>query len=814
MRKYFLILMLITMAVHAPYSGAQTTPEPKNEKIGEIIQNADPETVDRSGLNALNIPVDGLNGPDDKDLGWSMLQYILGSVSVEVYNKVFDNTQSNPNASGVVTGTTLLLAIMSGIGLMMLYTVMFYVVLFGLLFSNVSGKPFGERWSTPHLAIRSFLSLTLLQPMARYSGLNGGQVIILALALSSMGFAGAIFRQINSTMLTTPIVHYAIKDLDSLFLQLNSSHMCQVSLAASNIVKLETPYESEERFTPLKGVYSFFSELLWDKPDDQKKFNQERNSYCVGPECVCGKFVIDIPKLDNSEMNAAKWEKMQVSDFYGDWITQYMYIQGARHFNDVVNNYLDLNNSPFNASSKVILDYVNDPEKSKNITDLSGAATDIREAYRKELDIAWSKFKEQSYKFLDDDKISVQQIKLINEKMAGILSDTGFVTAGFAHYIWMQRQEKLSDVYSTVVHKSFETKIGPQYLDNEYLEELDLEGNLAFMVSYPIDLHKQLVTDLSYRGMLPSDFSELLMSAAKGETEDSAIGALFNSLSTSTQEILFAIPRGSLSAESKDYPDPVMEMKAMGDAIFTTVFYGGAIMSIAQYFGKTDSLGKLKGLFGGQKDGGFLSFALASIFAALLGIAFTYSFVIPSIPFVMFTLGVAAYFAYLFAVLGGSPVWIATWGLPDGHDVFGHGGAGWSMVATLMLKPTFMLIGLVVGSAIIKTMGFFVNSTFLPTMLAMNSGVNPIHIIGNMTIYATLMSVLVYKSYALIFELGELIFAMIGVNGQHATFFKASEGSQALTGLNTVAASRVGNATKDAVGAMLKYKSRQAKSAT
>jgi conjugal transfer/type IV secretion protein DotA/TraY len=813
MKKIFTSLILL-LALSSLTVFAQSTEVTKgtNEEIAEDLQNAEQKKATIEGLNSLNIPVDGLVGPGEKDMGYSMLQYMLGSVTVEVYDRLFNKSTASGTADGVVTGTTLLLAVMSGIGLMMLYTVMFYVVLFGLLFSNVSGKPFGERWSTPHLAIRSFLSLTLLQPMARYSGLNGGQVIILGLALVSMGFAGAIFRQINVTMLTTPVVNNEIQDLDGLFVELAQSHMCQATLANSGIVKTDKALSVDVEIHPFEAAYDWLRQLMWDQVNDTNLFKSNIFTYCVGPRCVCGKYTVKIPILDNSAINAEKWEQMQVKDFYGDWITQYMHIQGKVQINTLINNYLDPLNSPLNPSTKLIFDYVNDPQKSKNPADITTAAQELQVEYNKLYNEAWLKFKEVGYNFLNDSHLSVPQINKINSKMAEILSDTGFVTAGFAHYIWMQRQEKITGVYNTMV-KSGYSSTPPEYENEEYLDTLDVDSSIEEFISYPIQLQSSIIKNTAFTGLLPEDFSLILRSAAKGETEDSAIGAFFNYLSQKFQMGLFSINRGS-DGISENTPDPVMEMKFMGDTIFSVLGYGALAVKTVDFF-STDDGDSLASKLGemGKGESGFFGFITALLFSALLTIAFTYSFVIPSIPFVMFTLGVAAYFAYLFAVLGGSTVWIATWALPDGHDVFGHGGSGWSMVATLMLKPTFMLIGLVLGSVIIKTMGFYVNSTFLPSMLAMNSGVNPFHIVGNMTIYATLMSVLVYKSYSLIFEFGELIFAMIGVNGQHASFFKASEGSQALTGLNTVAASKIGGQAKDAVGAMLKIKSRQAKTA-
>lgn len=810
MKKYLTLIILALQLLISGSAIAQTAPEPsKSEgatgKVTQILKDAENEKLDRDGLNSLNIPVDGLVGPGEEDLGYAMLQYMLGGVTIEVYNKLFDKSSSGGPADGVVTGTTLLLAIMSGIGLMMLYTVLFYVVVFGLLFSNVSGKPFGERWSTPHLAIRSILSLSLLQPMARYSGLNGGQVLILGAALLSMGFAGAVFRQINTAMLTAPIVNYNVANLDGLYMQLVDSHMCQASLREYGIIRTTNWNEQEVEYQSTFGLWSTIENLFWSEQADDIDMNEVRAStYCVGPECACGEFTVKMPIVE--PIDAAKWDNIQLSDLYGDWITQYMMAEGAIKINDLVMNYLDPENSPLNSINNVILQFTRDTSKSKNIADISSAAEELEDRFKKEYNDNWSKFKSLGYNLFNG-KLSVEQINKINEKMADKLSDTGFVTAGFAQFIWMQRQEKLNSVYSNVVDTSFSTRAGPKYEDNEYLEILDIDDTLAETVSYPLKLHQQLITSMSIRSQLPSDFSAIMMAAAKGETEDSYTGVFFNDIGTSLQNILMATPR--LGTSTKDTPDPVMEMKMMGDTIFSTLIYGGIAWKIVSKLpvGKALSSGA-KTAFKGGSNSLFDSASVlgTALFSAILAVAFAYSFIIPSIPFVMFTIGVAAYFAYLFAVLGGSTVWIASWALPDGHDVFGHGGAGWSLVATLMLKPIFMLIGLVLGIAIIKTMGFYVNSTFLPSMLAMNSGVNPISVIGNMVLYATLMSVLVYKGGSLIFELGELMFSMIGVNDSHSGFFGGAQASQALTGLNTMAANQVANTTKTAVGTMLRMR--------
>lgn len=811
MKKYVTLLLFTLQLLVSQSTLAQAAPEPEKKdgataKVTQILKDAETEKLDRDGLNSLNIPVDGLVGPGEEDLGYAMLQYMLGGVTIEVYNKLFDKSTGGGSGEGVVTGTTLLLAIMSGIGLMMLYTVLFYVVVFGLLFSNVSGKPFGERWSTPHLAIRSILSLSLLQPMARYSGLNGGQVLILGAALLSMGFAGAVFRQINTAMLTAPIVNFSVKNLDGLFVQLVDAHMCQASLREYGVIKTTTWKEEEVEYQDTFGFASVLENFFLSEQADDIDMNEVRAStYCVGPECVCGEFTVQMPIVE--PIDAAKWDNIQLSDLYGDWITQYMMAEGAIKINDLVTNYLDPENSPLNSINKVILQFARDSNKSKNIADISVAAKELESSFKKEYDKNWSDFKTRGYNLFNG-QLSVEQINKINEKMADKLSDTGFVTAGFAQFIWMQRQEKLNSVYSNVVDKSFSTRQGPKYESDEYIDILDIDETLAETVSYPLKLQQQLVTNMSIRSLLPSDFSAMMKAAAKGETDDTYAGALFSELGYWVSYGLLSTPRIG-DGTSFDAPDPVMEMKFMGDTIFSTLIYGGAAFKLLEKFTPVGKASSAVKQVAKNTDNSFLSAASVlgtALFTALLTLAFAYSFIIPSIPFVMFTIGVAAYFAYLFAVLGGSTVWIASWALPDGHDVFGHGGAGWSLVATLMLKPIFMLIGLVLGIAIIKTMGFYINSTFLPSMLAMNSGVNPVSVIGNMVLYATLMSVLVYKGGSLIFELGELMFSMIGVNGSHSGFFGGAQASQALTGLNTLAANQVTGTTKTAIGTMLRLR--------
>lgn len=53
---------------------------------------------------------------------------------------------------------------------------------------------------------------------------------------------------------------------------------------------------------------------------------------------------------------------------------------------------------------------------------------------------------------------------------------------------------------------------------------------------------------------------------------------------------------------------------------------------------------------------------------------------------------------------------------PEGHEVTGQGASGYPIMLTLVLRPAFMIGGLVAAMAIIRVMGWFLNQTLFDTM--------------------------------------------------------------------------------------------------
>lgn len=155
----------------------------------------------------------------------------------------------------------------------------------------------------------------------------------------------------------------------------------------------------------------------------------------------------------------------------------------------------------------------------------------------------------------------------------------------------------------------------------------------------------------------------------------------------------------------------------------------------------------------------------------LFAIGFLFSNVIPTLPYLMWFLAIIGYVTYILESVLAAPFWASMHTQPDGHDIAGGGLSGYPIVLTLVIKPTFMIFGLICAMAVERLAGWFLDVTFRGTWESMSmSGFNVWSILGYITMYGAAYAAAIYKSYSLTYELPNAMLRWMGVGAHHQDF--------------------------------------------
>lgn len=146
---------------------------------------------------------------------------------------------------------------------------------------------------------------------------------------------------------------------------------------------------------------------------------------------------------------------------------------------------------------------------------------------------------------------------------------------------------------------------------------------------------------------------------------------------------------------------------------------------------------------------------LALPIAGLWTIGIIASYVIPFIPAFIWIGSIIGFFLLVVEAIIAAPLWIVMHLHPNGDDLTGKGQAGYSLVLSLLLRPTLMVFGFIFAVIISGVIGELINKVFFQ-IFAMNNGGNiqgissMLVILGGTAIYGTLMFTLMRKTFSLV----------------------------------------------------------------
>lgn len=153
--------------------------------------------------------------------------------------------------------------------------------------------------------------------------------------------------------------------------------------------------------------------------------------------------------------------------------------------------------------------------------------------------------------------------------------------------------------------------------------------------------------------------------------------------------------------------------------------------------------------------GSFIANSIQGLMQYMIAIGIFLAYILPMLPFLMWFGAIFGWLVSLIEAIFVVPAWIAITFLdPHGDSFVGSSGQGYKLILQLMLRPVFMVFGLVASIMMIDVVGKFINQIFAQVFLISQSDSSFISFIvgagiGFPLMYGAISVVVVVKSTSL-----------------------------------------------------------------
>ena len=173
---------------------------------------------------------------------------------------------------------------------------------------------------------------------------------------------------------------------------------------------------------------------------------------------------------------------------------------------------------------------------------------------------------------------------------------------------------------------------------------------------------------------------------------------------------------------------------------------------------------------------------VSALVIAIFVIGAIWAYYLPSVPFIIWTMGLLGWLIFLIEALVGAVVWAAGIALPEGEGIFGpRGDQGVMLFLNVMFRPSLMVIGFFASFMLIGIVGPIIGGSFGVFMSGMysitGSGVtssspmstimalNPITWLASSVVLTIIMLTVTHKIFGLVTWIPENVFRWVGGQG-------------------------------------------------
>lgn len=675
-----------------------------------------------------------------------------------------------------------------------------YTLIAGTMSTAHDGEMLGKKWSSMWLPVRTALGTAMILPAA--GGFCAAQVVVLWFITQGVGLANSLWNQYASNPSDGAVIttSASYQQLDSVAKNAFLNNVCMIKAQemwnesyAKEASGVKPVFGMKEGVDQATGAYLFKYGV---------EGRSEMSSNIRASSTACGVIRLDNPAgAEGAAENNAGAAAASVP--YG---AQYNYM--PKDLSSSVSSITETHAAQFRTMDNQMKALAQQYVADNNINVQAGVdkavsayVTNIDKAVRDKFGNGkqWDTFKEDIKK---DGWImaGAWNMKLIRIQDA---------LNGAAHKIPSVGNQGLSytkimDVKLANIMDKVKQDMGRTTASSKYTTGLDDNiRNKGDTYDPNAVFEKEDSTDEEKAGQISAGIQDVANKSMSVALSGFLSGNVINGLKSGDISI-FGSEGTTTSLQAVN---PLLAMKSLGDTLTWTgwgIFNGAAILG-----------GILGG--GGTITGNWLSGALQTIMVVMpivvpLWMAGdTLSVILPMMPYIMWFGVTIGWMVLCLEAMIAAPLWVVVHLHPDGDGVVGRGGAGYSLVLSLTLRPALMIIGLISAYTMLPILGGILNETFSGAfgMVAAGGYVGIIESLAVIGVYIGMMFMIVKKAFSLIHVVPDEILKWIGgSHGQQMGGYaqSAAKGAEAAmftqAALNQISqgASGVGNTVRDITG--------------
>lgn len=677
-----------------------------------------------------------------------------------------------------------------------------YTLIAGTMSTAHDGEMLGKKWSSMWLPVRTALGTAMILPAA--GGFCAAQVMVLWFITQGVGLANSLWNQYASNPSDGAVIttSASFQQLDSIAKNAFLNNVCMIK--AQEMWDKSYSRESSGKkpsFIMEKGVDQTTGSYLFRygvKGDSEMSKNIRASS------TACGLIMLDNPagaeaaSSNSSQAQAAgqaaaygasynympKDISGEVSSITATHAAQFEAMNAAME--TLAKQYVADNNLNIQAGvDKSVTSYVNNIDKA------------VREKFGNGKE--WDTFKDDVKKdgWIMAGAWNMKLIR-IQDALNGAAHKIPSVGTQGIPYSKIVNDVKLSNIMNKV-----KQDMGRTTTSSKYTTGLDSNIKNKGDTFDPNSVFNEDDADAENAGKIGTGIQDIANKSMSVALSGFLSGNVINGLKSGSISVFGS----EATTTSLQAVNPLLAMKSLGD---TLTYAGWTVMGGAAALG-----GTLAGM--GTLTGNWVSGALQTVMVVMpivipLWMAGdTLSVILPMLPYIMWFGVTIGWMVLCLEAMIAAPLWVVVHLHPDGDGVVGRGGAGYSLVLSLTLRPALMILGLISAYTMLPILGGILNETFSGAfgMVAAGGYVGIVESLAVIGVYIGMMFMIVRKAFSLIHVVPDEIMKWIGGaagSNMGAYAQSAAKGAEAAmftqAALNQMSHSTtgIGNLSREAMG--------------
>ncbi len=742
----------LALALPLPYSTVEAAPvtevmegvkdpESVTRRTEQYLKSIQDKAIDVSDKSGLWFPEGFFSGPHNHDIFLAQMRLLFGQPVVHVYNLVSSNSPSSQPSTNTVTLGTLYGKLMNSLGmLIILFVIAFSSIVFLAKRSmDISYLTTDKEEVFPFIFARGGIGTLTSFPIPMLGGMSVLQGATLTVIILGIGACSAVIRMSVPYTLTPGMTYQPQPHIARMVDFVLEAKTCSIAMGAIN-GQSSSEYKSAGAYTIINTSRS--ANLHSQSSIFAPSITRKQTAYFgANGNGDCGSLTLHNYNIQND------LAPKSLDSIIRQLAFEVAAELSAKHLQEIWENDLihtiatNLNKSTLPDMASLSEQYARYREhaQDKIIGEISQT---MKARLSTPLDPA----------DVDSDILS---------QYANSIAEVGFMGLGSFYTMLTYRQLEVTQILSDIYASKEDAMWIPNDTDS-LLTELwrSVKDFFTGETAQNVANAKQnllLFYNSAEKRSLNNDLNLVM---------EKSINKLTNTqFAQSIGQEIIEIAREDSNGVS--FPNPIIEMRTIGNTIVNTaIIMAGASVVMDNIPGAgavKDQVINIASNFGdlGEKSGALFAATVLS----LLTIGGFYAYIVPNIPYIMWSIAAFSYLSHAGATVMSAGWWGGAMALSDPNNPRTYSGRfqeGANILLTLAIKPTLMAISFFFAMTLNIALGYYLHWTLeAAAVSASYGGFNLFAIIGMLVVNAIVMTAGLLKNHSLIWELPDMFQRML-----------------------------------------------------